>query len=116
VKYSDFAKSFHERVVEGRKVKGSHNSQKIHFGSKDSFEAKTARVSLSKESFLAEIARKRNFINQIKVLELASNFQVGSNEPSFERKEVAATTDPEYEKVVVSPRPHKNISTLKIKY
>lgn len=82
-------------MVEGRRVKGSHNSRKIHFGNKDSFEAKTAPISLiSKESLLAEIALKRNFINHIKVLELASNFQVGSSEPSFERKEVAATTNP----------------------
>ncbi len=45
-----------------------------------------------------------------------TNFSVGSNDPSFDRKEVATTENPEYEQVVVSPKPHKNISTLKIKY
>lgn len=74
------------------------------------------RKSLNKEQLIAEIERKKEFIGKVKGLIHNTNFKVGSNEPLFERKEVATIANPGYEKVVVSPKPHKNISTLKIKY
>jgi hypothetical protein len=41
---------------------------------------------------------------------------VGTEDPTFNRKEVATIDDPGYKMIIVSPRPHKNTSTLKIKY
>ena len=55
-------------------------------------------------------------MGQIKGLIHNTNFSVGSNSPNFDRKETATISSPAYEKVVVSPKPHKNTSTLKIKY
>ena len=62
VKYSDFAKSLQERLTEGRRVKGNHNSQKIYFGKNNPLE-EVQGVSQSKESLMAEVARKREFIS-----------------------------------------------------
>jgi hypothetical protein len=63
-----------------------------------------------------EIERKKDFIAQIKGMIHNTNFQVGSHERNFQRKPVATAADPGYQRVVLSPRPHKNVSTLKIKY
>lgn len=65
---------------------------------------------------MAENQRKKDFIGKIKGMIHNTNFVVGSNEPSFERKEIATVENPNYEQVVVSPKPHKNITTMKLKY
>jgi hypothetical protein len=55
-------------------------------------------------------------MKSLKERELNSNFQVGSHPENFDRKEVATLEHPHFEPTVVSPWPHKNTSTLKIKY
>lgn len=45
-----------------------------------------------------------------------TNFSVGTNDSNFERKLVATTGNPEYEQVILDPKPHKNITTFKMKY
>lgn len=45
-----------------------------------------------------------------------SNFSVGTTSPNFDRKLTATIGSPNFEKTIVSPWPHKNTSTLKIKY
>jgi hypothetical protein len=69
-----------------------------------------------KEALIAETERKKKFISEIKGLIDGTNFSVGTEDPNFDRKEVATIDDPNYKMTIVSPRPHKNNSTLKIKY
>ena len=110
-------------------MKGNHNTKKIHFGnslfitifigSSRNSVGGTERVkpaSSDKEFLISEYERKKEFIGKIKGLIHTTNFSVGSNEPSFDRKETATVDNPHYEQVIVSPKPHKNNSTLKIKY
>lgn len=108
--------------MEGRRVKGIHNTQRIHLGvgkfigGEDSFDMLRTADAGNKEYLLGEIEKRKEFTGKIKGLIHNTNFSVGTDDVAFERKEVATTGDPNYEKVVVSPKPHKNISTLKIKY
>ena len=46
---------------------------------------------------MAEYERKKDFIGKIKDMIHTTNFSVGSNEPSFNRKEVATVDNIEYE-------------------
>lgn len=80
--------------------------------------AKGRSLILDKEMLKKEVERKKIFTGQIKGMIHNTNFSVGTNEPDFESKEQARATveNPEYEFVVVSPKPHKNISTLTMKY
>ena len=77
---------------------------------------RTRPANIDKESFLAEIERKRDFNTMVKNLVHSTNFSVGNDETSFDRKEVATIGNPDYQRVTLSPKPHKNISTLKLKY
>ncbi len=65
---------------------------------------------------MAETERKKKFVKEIKDLVDGTNFSVGNEDPKFDRKEVATTDNPNYEMTIVSPWPHKNTSTLKMKY
>lgn len=69
-----------------------------------------------KEALISETLRKKKFVTEIKELVDGTNFSVGTEDPNFDRKEIATVDNPDYKKVIVSPRPHKNNSTLKIKY
>ena len=69
-----------------------------------------------KEALIAETERKKKFISEIKGLIDGTNFSVGTEDPNFDRNEIATIDDPNYKMIIVSPRPHKNNSTLKIKY
>jgi hypothetical protein len=69
-----------------------------------------------KEELIAEMARKRKFVGEIKELIDGTNFSVGTEDPNFDRKDRATIDDPNYNMTVVSPWPHKNTSTLKVKY
>ena len=69
-----------------------------------------------KEELSAEMTRKRKFVGEIKELIDGTNFSVGTEDPNFDRKEGATIDDPNYNMTVVSPWPHKNTSTLKVKY
>jgi hypothetical protein len=66
---------------------------------------------------LAEIEKKKQFMGKIKDLIHLTNFSVGTHEASFDRKENATVDNPDFQAVVTpTPKPHKNISTMKIKY
>lgn len=69
-----------------------------------------------KMALISEMERKKKIANEIKHLVDGTNFSVGSEDPDFQRKEVATTDNPNYQMTIVSPWPHKNTSTLKIKY
>lgn len=69
-----------------------------------------------KEALLAETERKKKFVHDFKGLVDGTNFSVGTEDPNFDRKEVATIDNPNYEMTIVSPWPHKNTSTLKMKY
>ena len=55
-------------------------------------------------------------MDKIKGMIHNTNFIVGSNSSTFERKETATIDSPSFEQTVVSPWPYKNTSTLKLKY
>jgi hypothetical protein len=78
--------------------------------------AKGRALINDKELLKSEVERKRAFTGQIKGLIHNTNFSVGTNEANFDRKEVATTENPEYEQVILDPKPHKNITTFKLKY
>ena len=125
VKLGDFKHTLRERLVEGKKVKSIHNTQRIHLsgsgapkftGGVDTYDLMRTADARNKDYLLGEIEKRKEFTGKIKGLIHNTNFSVGTHELSFDRKEVATTDDPDYEKVIVFPKPHKNISTLKIKY
>lgn len=69
-----------------------------------------------KEALHRETESKKALIKSLKEKELNSNFEVGSYPENFDRKERATLEHPHFSPTVVSPWPHKNTSTLKIKY
>ena len=102
-------------------IKDTLNTQKIYMSAAKNpkIESKPKKMHLTKEEkdeLIAETERKKKFIGEIKGLIDGTNFTVGSEDPDFERKEVATIEDPNFKKTIVSPWPHKNTSTLKIKY
>jgi hypothetical protein len=132
VKLGDYKNALTQRIVEGRRVKGIHNTPKINFskwwyGSNSylgvtrnahmiDHQSKGRALINDKELLRNEVERKRAFTGKIKGLIHNTNFLVGTNDPDFERKEVATIENPEYEYVVLDPKPHKNITTFKLKY
>ena len=99
-----------------------HNTQRIYMGGQNGapvdHHAKGRLLINDKEMLKKEMESKRIFTGQIKGLIHNTNFSVGTNEPDFESKELGRATveNPEYEFVVLSPKPHKNITTLTLKY
>jgi hypothetical protein len=69
-----------------------------------------------KEALIAETERKKKFVHDIKELVDGTNYSLGTEDPNFDRKEVATIDNPDYKMTIVSPWPHKNTSTLKMKY
>jgi len=121
VKPHDFHHSLKERIHDGAKIKGSLNTQKIYMSASRNpkIEHEPKKMHLTKEekeALIAETLRKKKFISEIKGLIDGTNFSVGTEDPNFDRKEVATIDDPNYKMTIVSPWPHKNTSTLKIKY
>jgi hypothetical protein len=121
VKPHDFHHSLKERIHDGNKIKTNFNTQKIYMSAsrnpKLEHEPKKLHITKEeKEDLIAETIRKKKFISEIKELVDGTNFSVGTEDPNFDRKEVATIDDPNYKMTVVSPWPHKNTSTLKIKY
>jgi len=78
--------------------------------------AKGRALINDKELLKSEVERKRAFTGQIKGMIHNTNFSVGTNDPNFDRKIVATTGNPDYEQVILDPKPHKNITTFKMKY
>jgi hypothetical protein len=121
VKPGDFHRSLKERIQEGSRVKGTMNAQKIYLSASRNpkMEAVNRKMHLTKEEkeeLIAEMTRKRKFVGEIKELIDGTNFSVGTEDPNFDRKVGATIDDPNYNMTVVSPWPHKNTSTLKVKY
>lgn len=101
VRHEDFHKSLKERMLDGQRVKGTLNSQKIYLSASRNpkIEYVPKKMHLTKEekeALIAETERKKKFISEIKGLIDGTNFSVGSEDPNFERKEVATIEDPNY--------------------
>lgn len=69
-----------------------------------------------KDQLAKETECNKQLVKTLKEKELNSNFEVGSHPENFDKKKNATLDHPHFSPTIVSPWPHKNTSTLQIKY